>query len=312
MKFRSVSLLLIVLGMLAAAVHAENVDLLPAGMLLTCSLDEPHLSAKTAAVGDPVLCHLSTTAFGRTVLPRGSYLTGRLEDYREPGHFVGKGWLSIAFDRLVLPGQGMMPLSAKVISVPKYKVDKEGKIDGKGHATRDAIEWSIPLLWPIKVLTLPARGPYVTLKGETRVTLRLMEDIDLPVRVADKRVPMPPWAHSNSYLSPRPETQATPLVMNTVSKSPSAVYDRPNQSSGAMTVLVKTDQTAELVQAYWLEGNQIRCIGRDGASRLIPVSELDFAATTQINRERNVRFMLTAKPPEATSQDETAFTPSQS
>ncbi|HUO60123.1 MAG TPA: hypothetical protein VMU24_05600, partial [Candidatus Acidoferrales bacterium] len=271
MKSWTTLLLLILLGMLPAALQAENVDLLPAGMLLTCSMDEPQFSAKTAAVGDPVLCHLSTTAFGRQVLPRGSYLTGRLEDYREPGHFVGKGWLLIQFDRLVLPGEGIMPLSAKVISVPKYKVDKEGRIDGKGHATRDAVEWSIPLLWPIKIITLPARGPYVTLKGETRITVRLMEDIELPVRVSDRRVPMPPWARPSSFL-PRSDSETTPLVMNAVRTSPAVVYQRPVAAPIALTVLVMNDQSAELVQAYWLEGNQIHCVARDGSSRLIPVS----------------------------------------
>jgi hypothetical protein len=127
-------------------------------------------------------------------------LGGHLQDSRDPGHFVGKGWIEIDFDRLVLPGAEVYPLSAKVISAPHYKVDRDGKVRGKGHPTRDAVEWAIPVLWPIKVLTLPARGPFPTLKGETRMTLRLMEDVEVPLRsVANNSVPMPPWASPSRY-----------------------------------------------------------------------------------------------------------------
>jgi hypothetical protein len=42
------------------------------------------------------------------------------------------------------------------------------------------VEWAIPVLWPIKVATLPARGPRPSLKGETHIELRVMEDILIP------------------------------------------------------------------------------------------------------------------------------------
>jgi len=160
----------------------EPQTLVPAGTLLHCTLDEPNFSSQTAQVGDPVLCHLnSVEMFGRPVISRGALLSGRMDEYRDPGHFIGKGWLQLEFNGLTLP-TGNFPLNAKVISATRYRVDREGKIKGKGHPTRDAIEWSIPILWPYKVLTLPARGPRPTLKGETRLGLRLMEDMHLPDR----------------------------------------------------------------------------------------------------------------------------------
>ena len=77
---------------------------MPAGTLLQCTLNEPNLSSATAAIGDPVLCHLRTTQeFGRPMFPRGSMLGGHLEADKEPGHFVGKGYLRITFDRVILP-----------------------------------------------------------------------------------------------------------------------------------------------------------------------------------------------------------------
>src|SRR5262249_16010278 len=142
---------------------------LPAGTLLRCTLDEPNFSSQTARSGDPVLCRTtSVEIFGRQVIPRGAYLSARLQDYRDPGHFVGKGWIQLEFTRLTLPG-GNFPLNAKVISAGRYRVNGDGRIQGRGHATRDALEWAIPILWPIKVLTLPARGPRPSFKGETRI-----------------------------------------------------------------------------------------------------------------------------------------------
>src|SRR5215467_1182204 len=120
--------------------------------------------------------------FGRSLIPRGAYLSARLRNYRDPGHFVGKGWLQLEFTSLTMPG-GSVPMDAKVISAARYRVNGDGKIQGRGHAKRDAVEWAIPILWPIKVVTLPARGPRPTLKAETRIELRLMEDLVIPESV---------------------------------------------------------------------------------------------------------------------------------
>jgi hypothetical protein len=38
------------------------------------------------------------------------------------------------------------------------KVDRQGDIQGQGHPKRDTVEWMIPVLWPLKVITLPLRG----------------------------------------------------------------------------------------------------------------------------------------------------------
>ena len=99
---------------------------LPAGTLLQCTLNEPNLSTNTMDVGDPVLCHLrGITMFGQQAFPRGSYLVGHLEAAKDPGHFWGKGYLKLQFDRIGLP-TGDLPLEAKVISTKGYKVDKQG------------------------------------------------------------------------------------------------------------------------------------------------------------------------------------------
>ena len=175
----SLAVTLLSLFSLTLTASARDV-VLPAGTLLQCTMDEPNFSTSTVDVGDPVLCHLrGVTEFGQQAFPRGSYLVGHLEAAKDPGHFWGKGYLKITFDRIGVPS-GDLPLEAKVISTRGYKVDKQGKIDGKGHPRRDVIEWMLPPLWPWKVIMLPARGPRPKLKGETVLSLRLMDDVAIP------------------------------------------------------------------------------------------------------------------------------------
>src|SRR6202162_596512 len=162
------TLALLVLGLTLSASARDVV--LPAGTLLQCTLNEPNFNSSSAAVGDPVLCHLrGMTEFGQQAFPRGSYLVGHLESAKDPGHFWGKGDMKLVFDRIGMP-QGDMPLDAKVIATRGYKVDKEGDIRGKGHAKRDIVEWLMPPLWPWKIIMLPARGPRPKLKGETMLS----------------------------------------------------------------------------------------------------------------------------------------------
>ena len=128
------------LSLLAAPISGFADQLIPAGSIIQCTISEPKLSSKTADIGDPVLCRVSHfEMYGRSVFPYGSYLVGRFEDYRDPGHLVGKGWMELKFDRMVLPPGTELPLAAKVVQVPKYPVDKEGRIHGKGHPVRDTL-----------------------------------------------------------------------------------------------------------------------------------------------------------------------------
>ncbi len=151
-----------------------------AGNLLQCTLDEPNLSSRTVKVGDPIVCYARPLReFGCSVFPRGAQLSGRFAEYRDPGRFIGKGWIRLEFDRLILP-EGVAPISARLVSVHGFHVDVDGKILGRGHRKRDAAEWAIPVLWPEKILTLPLRGPRPTLKGERVLTLRLLDDVRLP------------------------------------------------------------------------------------------------------------------------------------
>jgi hypothetical protein len=314
----------VALLVLATGVLAQDL-LVPAGTLLQCTLEEPNFSSATASVGDPVLCHLkSFQEFGHTVFPRGSMLAGHLEADKEPGHFVGKGYLKLTFDRVIVP-TGDIPLPAKVIQAKGYKVDKEGDIKGKGHAKRDVAEWMIPPLWPWKVLTLPARGPRPTLKGEEPMELRLMDDIVVPHNLsASLAVPRnlsssafhpdrPPYASSNipkpGTFTPAPDPGA--VQQSGLTEKPAGAADEniipasmtknaaaPVTASPAarVTMLVlKSNQVLEVTK-YRIDGGVVTYHALNGSVGAVDTNQIDWLRTTQMTTEvRSVDLPVVAR-----------------
>src|SRR6266853_4438048 len=107
--------------------------LLPANLL--DHIYKPQRIVNTAQIGDPVICYLRPhREFGTSVFPRGSYLVGRFADYQDPGHFVGKGWMRLEFDRLILSPTTEVPIATRVVAVRRYRMDPEGKIIERGAA----------------------------------------------------------------------------------------------------------------------------------------------------------------------------------
>jgi hypothetical protein len=300
MKRLMMSVSAVALLVCVGTVRAQDL-LVPAGTLLQCTLDEPNFSSATAAVGDPVLCHLRTQQeFGRPIFPRGSMLGGHLEADKEPGHFVGKGYLKITFDRVILPN-GDLPVPAKVIQARGYKVDKQGAIDGSGHATRDVVEWMIPPLWPWKVVSLPFRGPRPTLKGEEPLELRLMDDIVIPQQLAQVQHPdRPPTAiitrpssHTGSAAAPATDamhlaadTQVTAIAtdVNPRPAAPAAAPEVP-QSSEHFTILVlRSNQVVEAVK-YRRDGDYVMVQDTQGRSGAVKAEDVDWLKTSEMTAE---------------------------
>jgi hypothetical protein len=98
----------------------------------------------------------------------------------------------------------VVPVDAKVVDVPGYKIDAQGRILGKGHEARDITLWAIPVLWPIDLLMLPMRGPRPTLKSETVMTLRLMDDVEVPTTPEPQRDPYGLYQRSPNAYAPEP------------------------------------------------------------------------------------------------------------
>ncbi|HEV2135340.1 MAG TPA: hypothetical protein VGR47_13985 [Terracidiphilus sp.] len=202
-------------------------QLVPAGSLLQCTMSEPKFSSKTAAIGDPVLCQLGMTAlYGPSVLPYNSYLEGRFADYRDPGHFVGKGWMELDFNRMLIEPNTVIPIQLKVVNASGYNIDREGRIMGRGHAVRDTVEWLIPVLWPIDLLMLPRRGPRPVLKAETQLTLKVMNDFGVPeTKPLDQESPGL-YRRPTSYDQPPPQAEPREQDNRGMYQRPSS-YDEP-------------------------------------------------------------------------------------
>jgi hypothetical protein len=270
-----IRILALAIGMLVSAsgIRAQKDVLVPAGTLLQCTMNEPNFSSATATVGDPVVCHLrAQQEFGRALFPRGSMLGGHLEAEKEPGHFFGKGYLKISFDRVILP-YGDLPVPAKIIQAKGYKVDKKGDIDGKGHAKRDVVEWMIPVLWPWKVVSLPARGPRPTLKGEESLELRLMDDISLPATLAfgPMRPDRPPYASS-----------AQPAVDKNIAggESLAATGKLPTRC----TILVLKSNETFTLSKYRRYGDMLVFEQLDGTKGAVDLDLVDWRKTTERNQ----------------------------
>jgi hypothetical protein len=288
--------------LVSGSVIAAQDLLVPAGTLLQCTMDEPNFSSKTAAIGDPVVCHLRTMQeFGKPVFPRGSMLGGHLEADKEPGHFVGKGYLKITFDRVILPN-GDLPVPAKVILARGYKVDKEGDIDGKGHAKRDVAEWMLPPLWPWKVVTLPLRGPRPTLKGEEPLELRLMDDIVIPRTLAygpAANSNRPPWASSKkpSALNEAQPGAVEPAVEKSVANTGS---DRKpavgGESVARVTTLVLKSNAIYEVSKYHVNGDVLEFVELNGTRGAVDVNDVDWRKTTEMTSQvRSVDLPVLAR-----------------
>ena len=297
MTRRFLLVILLFVCTLSLTVLAAVKDVVPAGTILQCTMDEPNFSAKTAMVGDPVLCHLGQlSSFGHSVFPRGALLGGHLQDFQNPGHLVGKGWISVEFDHLILPGTEMLPLSAKVISAPHMKADPQGNLHGKGHAKRDALLWAVPILWPIKALTLPARGPYPAFKGESRLSLRVMEDIEVPFPVASKNsVPMPPWERRGSYESSSslivPASSTTTPTLRTLE----SISSSPRTSGADLAVIALNSGNAFLARRYWIETGKLHCVSEGGVEQIFPLDAINLSKTIELNQERNVDVVLQSR-----------------
>jgi len=321
-----VSVLVCLFSPFASSRASAQDILVPAGTLLRCTMNEPNLSSATAQVGDPVLCHLgSVQQFGHNAFPRGAYMTGHLEADKDPGHFWGKGYLKIVFDRIGTPNSDIN-VSTKIIGTRNYSVNKEGDIKGKGHPRRDVIEWMIPPLWPWKVIMLPARGPRPTLKGEQILTLRLMEDVTIPrptpsYNSRDWRPPQaqlreqpsafqprqtvpfnntPAMTNVSSVTSvdpgfrqltqPQPTAPATEPGTSQVAAAPtlsfSAGATEPRTSSSSLTLIALRNETIWAVTEYWLVGDRLDYVLPSGAHESCALNDLDLMRTTQLNSER--------------------------
>ena len=318
MKTFAFALLGLISAVPSAADTAER--LIPAGSLIQCTVSEPHLSSKSVPIGDPVLCQTSYgSRYGMAMLPQNSYLIGRFEDYKDPGHFVGKGWMELTFDRMLIQPDTIIPVHARVVDVPGYAVDRQGRILGKGHAVRDSVEWTLPILWPIDLLNLPRRGPRPTLKAETRLTLKVLDDLGVPGSQPLTQDPYGLYRRQPSAYTPPPSAPPEPSVqMEPVNTAPYSAQeiapappilrtasaaarpgrmpylgpgaDRQENQQQPVTLVFNNGQPPALVYNYVVTPTTLYVL--DGYRYAVPLNVVDVVATDRVNRMAGVDFHL--------------------
>jgi hypothetical protein len=322
---RKLMFLVLFLVCLQPAAKAQA-TLIPAGTLLHCTIDDPTISPKTAQVGDPVLCHLhQISEFGHPAFPRGSYLAGHLEAAKQPGHFIGKGYPGIVVDHIGMPNADG-DLDARIVAAQGQHVDKQGDIVGHGHAKRDVVEWMIPPLWPWKVIMLPARGPQPRLQSEQLVTLKVMQDVELPQLTAylspssSERHYGNPATRTQSYAQPSSGTSAqpsgssftvdplsrvyyvppaAPAVDPPVSATPAGVSTRQaplNAPARSLTLVALKSETIYPAKEYWVADRLLVYVLPDGSEASTDLNNVDWQRTLDLNAERGVRLTLRTRP----------------
>jgi hypothetical protein len=161
---------------------------------------------------------------------------------------------------------------------------------------------------------LPARGPRPTLRGETVLSLRLMDDVQIP-QVAktfgpnwhffsrDQSQNYQPSVYDNKpqlmYRNASVEgTVTTQMATGQVQASYATVVTRtvpsvPNVAPG-MPVFVLNNGTVLAVSGYGYQDSRISYSLVGGGTGVIGSDEVDWSTTTRLNEKRGVRLSLHA------------------
>jgi hypothetical protein len=116
----------------------------PAGTALMVKL-ETTLATFSNKVGDPFQARLTQPVLldGKTVIPAGSMVEGRVTKVAEPRRISGKPTIGILPEALILPTGERFFLDATLVDTNMGSgtdVNQEGQFKGSGHDRRDQLE----------------------------------------------------------------------------------------------------------------------------------------------------------------------------
>ena len=135
--------LLCVILLAAAAVAQTNMSL-PAGTALKVKLENT-LSTFSSKEGDPFSGRVTEAVMfgGKTVIPIGTTVQGRVTKINEPRRIAGKPTIGIFPETVVLPNGERYMLNAAVVDTNLRNgtdVNTEGQFKGAGHDGKDLTE----------------------------------------------------------------------------------------------------------------------------------------------------------------------------
>ncbi len=128
---------------MAAMAVAQTSSPVPAGTALMVKL-ETTLATFSNKPGDPFQGRLTQAVVldGKTVIPAGATVEGRVTKVAEPRRISGKPTIGIHPEALVLPGGERLFLDATLVDtdIKGTDVNQEGEFKGSGHDRRDEME----------------------------------------------------------------------------------------------------------------------------------------------------------------------------
>jgi hypothetical protein len=142
-SMRKVMVLIFTL-LLAAAGAAQTNLALPAGTALNVKL-ETTLATFTSKTGDSFSGRVTqpVVSDGKTVIPIGTTVQGRISRVKEPRRIAGKPTIGIVPDTLILPNGERFALNATLVDTnlrAGTDVNEESQFKGAGHDKADLME----------------------------------------------------------------------------------------------------------------------------------------------------------------------------
>jgi len=129
--------------LLATMLAAQTNSPVPAGTALTVRL-ETTLATFSNRVGDPFRGSITQPIVmdGKTVIPAGTIIEGRVTKVSEPRRISGKPTIGILPEAVILPTGERYYLDATLTdtNIPGSDVNAEGQFKGSGHDRHDTLE----------------------------------------------------------------------------------------------------------------------------------------------------------------------------
>ena len=129
--------------LIAAAALAQTATSVPEGTPLKVTL-QTTISTFSNRVGDPFTGRTTepVVVAGKTVIPAGSTVEGRVTKLSEPRRIKGRPTIGIFPEHIVLPDGQRFMLNAVLIDTNIHGTDvtEEGQFKGAGHDRKDQIE----------------------------------------------------------------------------------------------------------------------------------------------------------------------------
>ncbi len=154
--------------LLAASAWAQNGPAVPEGTPLKVNL-QTTISTFSSKVGDPFRGKLVDPVVidGKTVIPAGATVEGRVTKLSEPRRISGKPTIGILPEDLVMPDGQRFTLNAVLVdtNIPGTDVNDEGMFKGSGHDRRTHIEVAAGTGAGMLVGGLIGGGPGVLIGG---------------------------------------------------------------------------------------------------------------------------------------------------